>query len=134
MFVFGLNTQALILMSVMEWLPRLTHWAARGRSFRRSVAVVDVVLLHVIVAAMLQIAAWAAVFMVVGEFGDYRVAFYHSAVNFTTLGYGDVVMSAAWRVLGPLEALNGVLSLSLSGAALVATFGHLREAGRRVES
>jgi hypothetical protein len=31
-------------------------------------------------------------------------------------------------LLGPLEALNGVLSLSLSAAALVTTFGQLREA------
>ena len=30
-------------------------------------------------------------------------AFYSSAENYTTLGYGDVIMSPAWRLLGPLE-------------------------------
>ena len=102
--------------------------AADSRSLRRAVGVVDFVLLHVVVVAMAQIAAWALIFTMVEEFHDYRAAFYHSAVNFTTLGYGDVVMSTSWRLLGPLEALNGVLVLSLSSAVLVSTFGHLREA------
>ena len=128
MFVFGLNIQAIILSWLVERLPRLAHWAAQGKSFRRAVGVVDLVLLHVLVVAMVQIAAWALIFTMVGEFRDYRAAFYHSAVNFTTLGYGDVVMSPPWRLLGPLEALNGVLALSLSGAVLVATFGRLHDA------
>jgi hypothetical protein len=90
--------------------------------------VLDLVLLHVLVTAVAQIAVWALIFTVVGEFRDYRTAFYHSSVNFTTLGYGDLVMSPPWRLLGPLEALNGALALSLSSAVLVSTFGHLREA------
>jgi hypothetical protein len=32
------------------------------------------------------------VFVLVGQFEQYSEAFYHSAVNFATLGYGDVVM------------------------------------------
>jgi hypothetical protein len=132
MFFFGLNTQALMLASLVEGLPRLAHWAARGKGLLRSVAVLDWVLLHVVVAAMLQIAAWALIFRMIGEFSDYPTAFYHSAGNFTTLGYGDIVMSPRWRLLGPLEALNGVLVLGLSGAALVTTFGHLREARHSV--
>ena len=128
MFVFGLNIQALVMAWLVERLPRLAQWAARGKSLRRSVGVLDLVLFHVLVVAMAQIAAWALVFMMVGEFSDYHAAFCHSAVNFTTLGYGDVVMSPPWRLLGPLEALNGVLVLSLSSAVLVSTFGHLRDA------
>ena len=31
------------------------------------------------------------------------------AVNDTTLRYGDVVMTASWNFLGPLEAANGML-------------------------
>lgn len=128
MFVFGLNIQVLIVAWLVERLPRLAQWAARGRSLWRSVGVLDLILLHVLVAAMAQIAAWALIFTMVGEFSDYRLAFYHSAVNFTTLGYGDVVMSPKWRLLGPLEALNGVVVLGLSGATLVTAFGHLRDA------
>jgi hypothetical protein len=41
-------------------------------------------------------------------------------VNFSSLGYGDVVMSKRWKLLGPIEASNGVLMFGLTGAALVA--------------
>ena len=59
-------------------------------------------LLIVMVAIMLgnfvQMAIWGALFICLGEFGDLLTAVYHSAVNFTSLGYGDVVMCAALEV------------------------------------
>src|SRR4030095_4872877 len=54
-----------------------------------------------------QIAIWATAFMAAGEFDAFSVAFYHSAVNYPTLGYGDVVMSERWRLLGPQTAASG---------------------------
>ncbi len=43
-------------------------------------------------------------------------------MNFSTLGYGDIVMSSGHKLLGPLEAINGVLMIGVSTAALMATF------------
>ena len=40
-----------------------------------------------------QMAVWAAAFVAAGQFETFTVAFYHSAVNYTTVGYGDMVMS-----------------------------------------
>jgi ion channel len=68
----------------------------------------------------LQIVLWGFLFVWLDEFGEPYEAIYHSAVNFTSLGYGDVVMSKRWKLLGPLEALNGILMLSVTGAALMA--------------
>lgn len=56
--------------------------------------------------------------MLCGEFRDFGSAYYHSAVNYTTLGYGDIVMSPRWRLLGPLEAANGMLLLGVTGATV----------------
>ncbi len=69
---------------------------------------------------VLQIALWACLFWLLGEFPTLETAIYHSGVNFSTLGYGDLVMSAKWRLLGPLEAINGALMISLSGATMLA--------------
>ena len=69
---------------------------------------------------MLQIAVWGWLFLQLGEFEDLYPAIYHSAVNFTSLGYGDVVMKQEWKLLGPLEAANGVLMMSMTAAALTA--------------
>ena len=73
----------------------------------------------------LLIALWGLLFLQLGEFGELYEAIYHSAVNFTSLGYGDVVMSKEHKLLGPLEALNGVLMLGMTAAALMAILQHL---------
>jgi len=72
------------------------------------------------VGSLIQIALWGSLFVWLGEFGELYEAIYHSAVNFSSLGYGDVVMSKNWKLLGPLEAVNGVLMLGMSAATLMA--------------
>jgi hypothetical protein len=37
------------------------------------------------------------------------------------LGYGDIVMSEEYRLLGPLQAINGVLMIGFSTAVLMGT-------------
>jgi hypothetical protein len=41
-------------------------------------------------------------------------------MNYTTLGYGDVVMSQSWKLFGPLEAVDGVLMFGISTAMIFA--------------
>jgi len=75
-------------------------------------------LLLIVLAQLVQIGAWAVLFVGCREFDDFSTAFYHSAVNFTTLGYGDIVMSPSWKLLGPLEAIAGMLMFGVSTAVL----------------
>jgi hypothetical protein len=58
--------------------------------------------------------------MRLGEFDNLSDAFYHSTVNFTTLGFGDIVMSHPHRVLGALEAATGVLMFGMTSSVLFA--------------
>jgi Ion channel len=74
---------------------------------------------------LLQITLWGCLFLALGEFTEFYEAVYHSAVNFASLGYGDIVMSKSWKLLGPLEAVNGVLMIGMSGAALMAMLQQL---------
>ena len=74
---------------------------------------------------LLQITLWGCLFLALGEFTEFYEAVYHSGVNFASLGYGDIVMSKSWKLLGPLEAVNGVLMVGMSGAALVAVLQQL---------
>ena len=73
----------------------------------------------------LQIVIWGVLFLCLGEFRELYEAVYHSAVNFSSLGYGDVVMSARWKLLGPLEAGSGVLMFGMTSAALVTILNQL---------
>ena len=62
------------------------------------------------------IAVWGELFVSCGEFVDFPTAFYHSTVNFATLGYGDIIMSPRWRLLGALEGVAGMLMFGVSAA------------------
>lgn len=91
---------------------------------RKSLAV-EILLLGVVMLLMLlgnfvQIILWAALFVWLGEFREFATALYYSAVNFSTLGYGDIVMSARWRLLGPLEAATGILMFGVTTAVMTA--------------
>jgi len=79
-------------------------------------------------AHLVEIGLWALVFMICGEFRDFGTAFYHSAVNYTSLGYGDFIMSPAWRLLGPLETANGTLLFGVSTAMAFAVIVWLIQA------
>lgn len=79
----------------------------------------------------MQIMLWGMLFVMLGQFEDYHTAIYHSAVNFASLGYGDIVMSKEWKMLGALEAVSGVLMLGMTSAALMAILSQLIKAQRR---
>jgi len=72
------------------------------------------VMLMMLAGNLVQITLWAGLFFAFNEFADFATAFYHSVVNFSTLGYGDIVMSDKRRLLGALEAANGVLMFGLT--------------------
>jgi len=87
--------------------------------------IISIVLLVLFTGHLVQVGAWATLFQSLGEFGDFQTAFYHSMVNFTSLGYGDIVMSEQWRLLGALEASVGILMFGLSAGILVAVMNPL---------
>jgi len=116
--------QSLLLAQAIRYYAR-RHEVLRARtSWWATMMVINSVMLLLLLGTIAQISIWAVVFMLVGEFGTFADAVYHSGVNFATLGYGDIVMTERNRLLGPLEAVNGVLMIGVSTAALLATFQH----------
>lgn len=84
------------------------------------IVLLAMVMLLTLLGNFVQMAIWAILFMLLGEFSDFETALYHSGVNFATLGYGDIVMSQRWRLLGPLEAANGILMFGVSTSVMTA--------------
>jgi hypothetical protein len=83
-------------------------------------AIVAQTMFFALLAHLAEIALWAALFVFCGEFSVFGTAYYHSAVNYTTLGYGDLIMSPSWRLLGPLEAADGCFMFGVSTAIVFA--------------
>ena len=104
---------------------RLVRSGYTGVGFWKNVSVMTAVLLATAAAHLFQIALWATVFLLVGEISSIDQAFYLSAQNYTALGYGDIVLSSQWRLLGPLEAINGLLLFGLSTAVMFAVMSRL---------
>jgi len=96
-----------------------------GTSFWIDVGIAALAIALALVAHLVEIAVWAVLFVRCGEFAELGTAYYHSAVNYTTLGYGDIIMSPAWRLLGPLEAANGALMFGVSTAMIFAVIQRL---------
>lgn len=103
--------------------PYIRHMRRRtGReSIWHNTLLLSLVMLVMLLGNFVQMSVWGALFLALGEFDDFATAVYHSGVNFATLGYGDMVMSAEWRLLGPLEAANGILMFGVSTAVMTAT-------------
>lgn len=89
-----------------------------GTGFWIDLAIVVLAISFAFVAHLIEIALWAELFVICGEFQEFGIAYYHSAVNYTTLGYGDLIMTPSWKLLGPLEAADGALMFGVSTAMI----------------
>jgi hypothetical protein len=70
------------------------------------------------VAHTCEIIAWSLAYGLVDAVPDSTDHLYFAFVNYTTLGYGDIVPVERWRLLGPMTAMNGVLLFGWSTAVI----------------
>jgi hypothetical protein len=127
-FLLGIPTifvslilQLLLLLFALRYY-RKHHEHLQTEAWWAAFGVIGTVMLILLLGNLMQVGIWAWLFTLIGEFETYEVAFYHSLVNFASLGYGDIVMSEEYRLLGALEALNGVLMVGISAATLMGFF------------
>jgi hypothetical protein len=125
MMVFCLLVQvAATYWSVQNFLRQEDHWRP-GSGFVAGSFPLVVAMLIMMAGNIVQIMLWGALFILAGEFDEFHEAVYHSTVNYASLGYGDIVMGERWKMLGALEALNGVIMLGMTGAALMSILSHI---------
>lgn len=121
----NLAIQVLALVIVIRFVVRRLERESSRPGILTDLGMVSIVLSVLLAGHLMQFATWALLFMALGEFGDLQTAYYHSVVNFTSLGYGDIVMSPRWRLLGALEAANGVLMFGVTTGGLMAVMSQL---------
>jgi len=121
-----MGIQVTVVVYMLRYLIRIMDHEERNTDgFGFDTYAISMVLLILFAGHLIQIAIWAVLFLYIGEFNDFATAFYHSTVNFASLGYGDIVMSEKWRLLGALEASNGVLMFGLSAGTMLSVMTHL---------
>jgi len=116
LFALTVVVQVIAVMALVTFLQRRDRLGRLDSSFWYGTGALSGAMLIMFAGHLFQVSLWAGLFKWIGEFEDYKTAFYHSAVNFSSLGYGDIVMSEKWRLLGALEAAGGILMFGLSTA------------------
>ncbi|MCY1443937.1 Ion channel [compost metagenome] len=112
--------QAVFLALCARRYVALRHKMVAAPSRSDDVRLLSMVMVVMLIGNYVQMALWALLFLILGEFEDFTAALYFSGVTFATLGYGDVVLSEQWRLLSPLEAANGILMFGVSTAIMTA--------------
>ena len=123
--VINMTIQVVAIVVILTFLLRNLELYQLKSRYRTEIRVLGFLVLALFAGHLLQFAIWAMLFLYLGEFADFQTAFYHSVVNFTSLGYGDIVMSEKWRLLGALEAANGILMFGLTAGALLSVMTRL---------
>jgi voltage-gated potassium channel Kch len=116
---------ALALSATVNFFRHERKLGRSGVRLRTDLGIAVLVILFAFVAHLAEIALWAELFLFCGEFSDFAASYYFSAVNYTTLGYGDVIMSASWKLLGPIEAADGALMFGVSTAIVFAVIQNM---------
>jgi Ion channel len=126
-FAFACTTivHGLAVSATVHFFRHERRLGRAGASFWKDVAIVAAAISILFAAHLVEIALWSVLFLMCGEFSEFAAAFNHSAVNYTTLGYGDVVMTPSWSLLGPLEAANGMLMFGVSTAIIFSVIQRL---------
>lgn len=119
LMVVNLGIQVFAVTLLIAYFSKRIGTGALAPSLKTDAKSLSVVMAVLMVGHFFMFATWAMLFLWMGEFEDFATAFYHSTVNFTSLGYGDIVMSEEHRLLGALEAANGVLMFGLSAGAIL---------------
>jgi hypothetical protein len=109
-FIHTLITR--IVLSIVQKKP------AKQTPFRRIIHI-DLIILIIMLATLIESAIWALTYLQIGSFDMFEEALYFSLVTYSTLGYGDVILSDSHRLLGAFEAANGVIMLGWSTAIVV---------------
>ncbi len=102
----------------LEW--RLARFGPAKGHFER-VVLVWLMTQWMFIAIVIEAVLWALVYLHtpgITELTDHQSAFYFSMVTFTTLGYGDVVLTGEWRTLASIQAANGVIMFGWTTALI----------------
>jgi len=120
-----------LVMTVVVQVAQAASAKNRSHSSLILIAVMIPTVLVLMVTHALEVIVWALAYSIVDAAPAGASLVYFAFVNYTTLGYGDVVPVERWRLLGPITAMNGVLLFGWSTAVI---FEVLRRTLARLES
>ncbi len=83
----------------------------------------------VLLGHTIQVWIWAFAYLWVDALNGLEPAVYFALSSYTTLGYGDLVLSEDQRIFGAFASVNGMLMFGVSTAYLVGLIGRILPKG-----
>lgn len=83
---------------------------------------------------VLEICIWGLILTKMGLIPSMRDAMYFSANTYTSLGYGNVTLPAAWRDLSPIISMSGLFTFAWTTGQLFDIVQSQHDLVRRLES
>lgn len=111
-----IHTFGLVLLA--DWQMRHSLKLKQKFSITRSSLLLVSAFAAITVLHLLETFIWAVFYYWWRHFSNLETSWYFSLGSYTTIGYGDVVLPAKWRMLGGVEGINGVLLCGMSTAFL----------------
>ena len=119
------------VMTILVWVARAVSADNKSHPALFLMTVMISTVSVLMAAHAVEVIVWALAYLIVGAAPPGAGFGYFAFVNYTTLGYGDIVPVERWRLLGPITALNGVLLIGWWTADI---FEVLRRALARTET
>lgn len=77
------------------------------------------VVLLMFLVAVCESLLWALTYVILGVISTFEQALYFSMVTFTTLGYGDILITGDWRLLASFQAAVGIIMFGWTTAIVI---------------
>ena len=128
MIIATVLVECLFIAAAISMLKRSGSWLMSRGPFLRRLLALSGLTLWLLAAITVCLWLWAGLFLALGEFDSLREALYFATVSGTTVGYGDLVLSERWYLLGGLLAANGLVLFSLNTSFLFEVLRRLGDA------
>jgi len=101
-------------------LTHVSNWDYNASSYKKLFRI-DFTVIMIIFATLIEVSIWALVYVKVDALSNFPDALYFSLVTFSTLGYGDVVITDSHRIIAAFQSAIGVIMFGWSTALLIAS-------------
>jgi hypothetical protein len=105
------------MMTLVVQVARITAKSVTTHSSLLLIGVMIAAVSVLMIAHAFEVIVWSLAYWIVDAAPGSKLV-YFAFVNYTTLGYGDVIPVQRWQLLGPITAMNGVLLFGWSTAVI----------------
>ena len=108
LILFTTIVHSIVTLTILHYIKKHIKIGNLDNNFHQTIWLLVIVLIMFFVT-IFESALWSFCYLYFEAIATFEEALYFSIVTFTTLGFGDIILNDDWRILGSLEAANGII-------------------------